>query len=386
MLNSAKARRRSKRCWRAHSAVANCPRRSSRSASCSRSSAMRSRDSQIDGLPVFSANSRYHAANSRNFCGSSIVAPSLSVVRPKPLKMRQRSRTAAISISTRRVVASRRAGVVCGAAFTGRGSAPRSASEMGIKMDLGLRGKKAIVTGGTRGIGRAVATLLAAEGCDVAICARHEGPVKEAVAALARTGVKATGGVVDVADLAALRAWVAEAAEALGGLDIFVANVSALAQGMDDESWRRSLEIDIMGTVAGVEAAIPLLERSKAGAIVVVGTTGAIEIAGPPRPYASAKAALVPYVKALARNLAAKNIRANMVSPGNVYFKGGVWNILEQSNPALFQTMVGRNPMGRMGTPAEVANAVVFLASPRASFITGTNLIVDGALTQRVQF
>ena len=109
-------------------------------------------------------------------------------------------------------------------------------------------------------------------------------------------------------------------------------------------------------------------------------------IAGPPRPYASTKAALVPYVKALARNLAGKNIRANMVSPGNVYFTGGVWNILEQSNPALFQTMLARNPMGRMGTPEEVANAVVFLASPRASFITGTNLIVDGALTQRVQF
>ena len=178
----------------------------------------------------------------------------------------------------------------------------------------------------------------------------------------------------------------AEAAGTLGGLDIFVANVSALAQSMDEESWRRSLEIDIMGTVAGVEAAIPLLERSKAGAIVVVGTTGAIEIAGPPRPYASAKAALVPYVKALARNLAAKNIRANMVSPGNVYFKGGVWNVVEETNPAVFQTMLARNPMGRMGTPAEVANAVVFLASPRASFITGTNLIIDGALTQRVQF
>jgi 3-oxoacyl-[acyl-carrier protein] reductase len=175
-------------------------------------------------------------------------------------------------------------------------------------VDLDLKGKNAIVTGGTRGIGRAIAEL------------------------------------------------------------------------------RRSLEIDIMATVAGIEAAIPLLEQSTAGAIVVIGTTGAIEIAGPPRPYASAKAALVPYVKALARNLAAKNIRANMVSPGNVYFKGGVWNIVEQSNPALFQTMVGRNPMGRMGTPAEVANAVVFLASPRASFITGTNLIVDGALTQRVQF
>ena len=253
-------------------------------------------------------------------------------------------------------------------------------------MDLGLRGKKAIVTGGTRGIGRAIAELLAGEGCNLALCARSRAGVDDALAALARKGVKAYGGVVDVADTKALRAWVAEAADKLGGLDAFIANVSALAQTMDGEAWHRSLDIDVMGTVAGVEAAIPYLEKSTAGAIVVIGTTGAIEIAGPPRPYASVKAALAPYVKAVARNLAGKGVRANMVSPGNVYFKGGVWNAVEENNPELFDTMMSRNPMGRMGTPEEVANAVVFLASPRASFVSGTNLIVDGALTQRVQF
>jgi 3-oxoacyl-[acyl-carrier protein] reductase len=253
-------------------------------------------------------------------------------------------------------------------------------------MDLGLRGKKAIVTGATRGIGRAIADLLAAEGCDVAICARHRETVEETAAALARAGVKATGSAVDVADLPALRRWIGEAAESLGGLDIFVANVSALAQGMDEEAWRRGFEIDVMATVFGIEAALPFIEKSNAGSVVVVGSTALAEVYGPTRSYAAVKAATVLYVKGLARNLAAKNIRANMVSPGNVYFKGGVWNIVEERNPDMFKAMLARNPTGRMGTPEEVANAVVFLASPRASFITGTNLIVDGALTQRVQF
>jgi 3-oxoacyl-[acyl-carrier protein] reductase len=255
-----------------------------------------------------------------------------------------------------------------------------------MEMDLGLKGKKAIVTGGTRGIGRAIASLLAAEGCDVAICARNKDAVEETVATLARARIRATGGAVDVADLPALRHWVGEAAETLGGLDIFVANVSALAQGMDEEAWRKGFEIDVMGTVFGIEAALPFLEKSSAGAIVAVGSTAMAEVYGPTRSYAAVKATLIPYVKGLARNLAAKNVRANIVSPGNVYFKGGVWNIVEERNPEMFATMLAKNPMGRMGTPEEVANAVVFLASPRAGFITGTNLIIDGALTQRVQF
>jgi len=253
-------------------------------------------------------------------------------------------------------------------------------------MDLGLKGKKALVTGGTRGIGRAIVELLADEGCDVALCARSAGPVAETVAALEQKGVRAWGGAIDVADLAALKGWVAAAAGALGGVDIFVANVSALAQGMDEDSWRRGFEIDVMATVFGCEAALPFLENSSAGAIVVVGSTAMAEIYGPNRSYAAVKATLIPYVKGLARNLAAKNVRANVVSPGNVYFKGGVWSIAEERNPEFFRSMIARNPTGRMGTPQEVAHAVVFLASPRASFITGTNLIIDGALTQRVQF
>jgi 3-oxoacyl-[acyl-carrier protein] reductase len=129
-------------------------------------------------------------------------------------------------------------------------------------MDLGLKGKKAIVTGGSRGIGRTVCELLAEEGCDLALCARGRAGVEEAVTALVGKSVRAHGGVVDVADTNALRTWIVDAVGQLGGLDIFVANVSAFGMAMDEDTWRRSFEIDVMGTVAGVEAAIPHLEKS----------------------------------------------------------------------------------------------------------------------------
>jgi 3-oxoacyl-[acyl-carrier protein] reductase len=253
-------------------------------------------------------------------------------------------------------------------------------------MDLGLKGKKAIVTGGTRGIGRAIANLLVEEGCCIGICARTAAQVGEAVAAFQAKGVKAFGAAVDVADGDQLTRFVKSAAEALGGLDIFISNVGALGGTNDEASWKRGFEIDVLGTVRGCETAVPFLEASGAGAIVVVGSTAAVEVVGPRRAYSGLKAAILPYLKGLARNLAPKKVRANVVSPGSVYFKGGTWDLMEQKNPERYRQALGRNPTGRMATPEEVANAVVFLASPRASFISGINLICDGGMTQRVQF
>lgn len=253
-------------------------------------------------------------------------------------------------------------------------------------MDLKLKGLKALVTGGTKGIGRAIAETLAAEGADVAICSRSEADVAEAVAALAATGVKACGRAVDVSDGPALKAWVADAAAELGGLDIVVANVSALAVGGDEESWAKGFGTDMMGTVRLVDAAMPFLEASKAGAIVTISSVSGREIDFAAGPYGAFKAAIIHYTQGLAYQLAAKGIRANTVSPGNTYFEGGVWNRIKDGAPDLYTSSLALNPTGRMGTPQEMANAVVFLASPAASFVTGTNLVVDGALTRGVQF
>jgi 3-oxoacyl-[acyl-carrier protein] reductase len=253
-------------------------------------------------------------------------------------------------------------------------------------MDLGLKGSKVLITGGTKGIGRAIAETFAAEGADVGICARNAAEVADTVEALKARGVAAFGEAVDVADGAALKAWVGRMADRLGSIDVVVANVSALAIGADEESWRKEFETDMMGTVRLVDAAMPYLEKSPAGAIVTISSVSGREIDFAAGPYGTFKAAIIHYTQGLAYQLAAKGIRANTVSPGNTYFDGGVWNSIKDGNPALYAEALALNPTGRMGTPQEMANAAVFLASRAASFITGTNLVVDGALTRGVQF
>ena len=252
-------------------------------------------------------------------------------------------------------------------------------------MDLGLKGLRALVSGGTKGIGRAVAGLLANEGASVAICARDEGEVKATAPDLQAGGVSVYGQALDVSDGPSLKSWVESAAGSLDGLDIVVANVSALAINNDEESWLQGFEVDMMHSVRMVEAAMPWLEKSTAASIVTVSSVSGREIDFAAGPYGAFKAALLHYTQGLANQLAVKGIRANSVSPGNTYFDGGVWQQIEQGDPDFFAQALALNPTGRMANPEEIARAVVFLASPAASFIMGTNLVVDGALTRGVQ-
>lgn len=251
-------------------------------------------------------------------------------------------------------------------------------------MDLGLKNKNVLVTGGSKGIGLAVADLFAAEGANIAICARNADDVATVIKQLAARGVRSWGRGLDVADPAKLKQWIDGAAAEFGGIDAIVCNVSALAVGDTAETWERSFRVDMMHTVNAVAAAMPYLEKSRSASIVIVSSVSGFEVDFAAGSYGAFKAALIHYAKGLGNRLAAKGIRVNAVSPGNTYFEGGIWQDIEQRSPELYGTAMSLNPTGKMGTPQEVAAGVVFLASPVASRISGTNLIIDGALTRAV--
>jgi NAD(P)-dependent dehydrogenase (short-subunit alcohol dehydrogenase family) len=252
-------------------------------------------------------------------------------------------------------------------------------------MDLGLSGKKAIITGSTRGIGRAIANLLADEGVDLAICSRNQEEVDTAITELSAKGIKVYGSAVDVADRESYQAWIADMGMQLGGIDIFVPNVSAGGGNMGEEGWQNNFNIDLLGTTRGIEAAMPFLEKSSAAAIVVISSTAGVETFMGPQPYNAIKGALVIHAKQLSQALAPAGIRVNCVSPGPIYIEGGAWDYIKNHMAELYDSTMSQIPQGRMGTAEEIANAVAFLASPAASLITGVNLVADGGFTKRVQ-
>lgn len=253
-------------------------------------------------------------------------------------------------------------------------------------MDLKIAGSTALVTGGTRGIGRAIVDSFVAEGANVAFCARSQAEVAATEADFADSGSTVIGTVLNVRDADAIAAWVDASARNFGGIDMVVSNVSALAIPDTDENWAESIAVDLMGTVRLVKAAIPHLEKSASPSIVAISSVSGREVDFASGPYGTMKTALIGYIAGVAFQLADKGIRANTVSPGNTYHPNGVWPSIEQGNSELFEFAMGLNPTGRMGTPQETADSVVFLSSPRSSRTTGTNLLIDGALTRGIQF
>ena len=251
-------------------------------------------------------------------------------------------------------------------------------------MDLGLKGKRALITGGSKGIGKAISQVFATEGADVAICARNKDEIDTTLKSLQSYGVKAIGSPLDVANSSDLKKWVDSSADKLGGIDCLVCNVSALAVGDSEETWENSFQVDMMHTVNSIAAAIPHLETSSCASIVIISSVSGFEVDFAAGSYGAMKAALIHYAKGLSRQLVDKGIRVNCVSPGNTYFEGGIWHNIEKDMPDLYESTINVNPTGKFGTADEVANGVVFLCSPLASRISGTNLVIDGALTVAV--
>lgn len=253
-------------------------------------------------------------------------------------------------------------------------------------MDLQLKGKVALITGSSKGIGLEIARTLAGEGCNIGICARHREEVDAAVSTISAKGVKAFGEVVDITDAQSYESWVANCAEHLGGVDVFVANASAGAAPDTAEGWQQSFETDMLATWRGVQAALPYLEKSEAASILILSSTAAIEAFAGAVPFGAMKAALLNYAGNLAQDLAPKGIRVNAVSPGPIFIDGGAWDQIKQAVPEIYEQTLAKIPVGRMGTAAEVATQVALLVSPLAGYTTGANVIIDGGFTKRLQF
>ncbi|GAB7362305.1 hypothetical protein MBLNU230_g2323t1 [Neophaeotheca triangularis] len=255
-------------------------------------------------------------------------------------------------------------------------------------MHLNLKDKVILITGGTKGIGRTLVKTFLSEGATVHFCSRNEDDIQAANKSLATAypSAKAYGARVDISSTDALTTWVENSATQSGSIDVIIANVSAISTPGAPSPWQSAFDIDMMGTVTMIQAAQPHLEKSKGNIIAISSVSGRDVDFTAPGPYGAMKAAIIHYIAQLAHTLAPKGIRANTVSPGNIYIEDGIWGGIERDHPQLFEKQMQLNPMGRMGKAEEIADVVAFLASERASFVSGANMTVDGALCTGVQF
>ena len=251
-------------------------------------------------------------------------------------------------------------------------------------MDLGLNGKRALVTGSTKGIGRAIAETLLAEGASVAICARTAEDVETAVKELSAHGT-AFGSAVDASDADSLRAWVDQSASQLGGIDIFVHNTSGKpARSLD--GWLKNFQIDLMALIHGVDAATPALVDG-GGSVISIGTTATSEhFASGSNSYSALKSAVTNWTLGQAQTLGAKGVRCNVVSPGPIFIEGGDWDRIKAGMPPFYEATEKNHPGGALGVAQDVADSVAFLVSDRAKHVNGVNLTVDGGFLKRINY
>jgi 3-oxoacyl-[acyl-carrier protein] reductase len=245
-------------------------------------------------------------------------------------------------------------------------------------MAFDFTNKRVIVTGGSRGIGRSIALAFAGSGADVSICARSADALARTKGEIAATGRRAHAATCNVADGAAVRAYVADAAAELGGLDVLVNNTSGFGMGDDEAAWAAGLAVDIMATVRATQAALPMMERAVGSSVINIASISGFRPSLRAPGYAAVKAALLNLTTSQAMALARKGIRVNCIAPGSIEFPGGYWEERRLAKDPLYTQVLGRIPFGRLGTPEEIAEVALFLASPHARWITGQTIAVDG--------
>jgi 3-oxoacyl-[acyl-carrier protein] reductase len=250
-------------------------------------------------------------------------------------------------------------------------------SKYSKNMNLGLTGKNVVVMGASKGIGKSIALSLSAEGANLAICARGEEALRSVESDIKQQGVKVFASNCNVGNREALNEFLESAKRDLGSIDILVNNVSALRFGDEQIDWETSVNIDLMGSVWATQKVVPWMTEAGGGSILFISSISALEAGSPPS-YAAMKAAIISYSKTMAVQLAPQNIRVNTIAPGSIEFEGGIWDMVKQHNRSMYDMALGSIPLGRMGRPDEVGDVAAFVVSPRASWITGACIPVDG--------